>query len=48
MLYTAPSGAVQILLLWIGVAGCWLFPKNRTLVCLVLIALMRRGPPSPF
>ncbi|KAH6660956.1 major facilitator superfamily transporter [Truncatella angustata] len=37
MLYTAPSGAVQVLLLWIGVAGCWLFPRNRTLVVLVLI-----------
>lgn len=37
MLYTAPSGAVQVLVLWIGVAGCWLFPRNRTLVILVLI-----------
>ncbi|KAK7946070.1 uncharacterized protein PG986_010391 [Apiospora aurea] len=37
MLYTAPSGAAQVLLLWIGVAGCWLFPNNRTLVVLALI-----------
>lgn len=37
MLYTAPSGAVQILLLWIGVFGCWLFPHNRTHVILALI-----------
>ncbi|KAK8103207.1 hypothetical protein PG984_016353 [Apiospora sp. TS-2023a] len=37
MLYTAPSGAAQVLLLWIGVAGCWLFPENRTLVVLALI-----------
>ncbi|KAK1997750.1 major facilitator superfamily transporter [Colletotrichum falcatum] len=37
MLYTAPSGAVQIGMLWIGVCGCVLFPKNRTLVALVLI-----------
>ncbi|VUC32362.1 unnamed protein product [Clonostachys rosea] len=37
MLYTAPSGAVQLLALWIGVLGCWLFPRNRTLVALALI-----------
>ncbi|KAK2043445.1 major facilitator superfamily transporter [Colletotrichum somersetense] len=37
MLYTAPSGAVQIGMLWIGVCGCMVFPKNRTLVALVLI-----------
>ncbi|KZL74847.1 pantothenate transporter [Colletotrichum tofieldiae] len=37
MLYTAPSGAVQIGMLWIGVCGCMLFPNNRTLVALVLI-----------
>ncbi|KAK8023560.1 major facilitator superfamily transporter [Apiospora rasikravindrae] len=37
MLYTAPSGAAQVLLLWIGVAGCSLFPHNRTLVVLALI-----------
>ncbi|CAO2654488.1 Nn.00g112210.m01.CDS01 [Neocucurbitaria sp. VM-36] len=37
MLYTAPSGCVQILFLWIGVIGCWILPRNRTLVVLVLI-----------
>jgi hypothetical protein len=37
MLYTAPSGAVQVLLIWIGVLGCWFFPRNRTLVVLALI-----------
>ncbi|EGU71853.1 hypothetical protein FOXB_17646, partial [Fusarium oxysporum f. sp. conglutinans Fo5176] len=37
MLYTAPSGAVQIGLLWIGVGLCTLFPQQRSLVVLVLI-----------
>lgn len=37
MLYTAPSGAVQIAMLWIGVLACILMPRNRTLVALVLI-----------
>ena len=37
MLYTAPSGAVQIVMLWIGVAACMIFPRNRMLVALVLI-----------
>lgn len=37
MLYTAPSGAVQIFVLWIGVALCHFFPKQRTLVVLVMI-----------
>lgn len=37
MLYTAPSGAVQIGLLWIGVGLCTLFPRQRSLVVLVLI-----------
>ncbi|KAF5009269.1 hypothetical protein FDECE_4481 [Fusarium decemcellulare] len=37
MLYTAPSGAVQIGLLWVGVGLCTLFPRQRTLVVLVLI-----------
>lgn len=36
MLYTAPSGALQIMMLWIGVAGCVIFPRNRTLVALAL------------
>ncbi|KAF4972849.1 hypothetical protein FSARC_675 [Fusarium sarcochroum] len=37
MLYTAPSGAVQIGLLWVGVGLCALFPQQRTLVVLFLI-----------
>jgi prolipoprotein diacylglyceryltransferase len=37
MLYTAPSGAVQVLFLWIGVLGNWIFPNNRTHVVLALI-----------
>ncbi|KAK7698023.1 hypothetical protein SLS64_012901 [Diaporthe eres] len=37
MLYTAPSGAVQITMLWIGVLGCVLMPRNRTIVALALV-----------
>ncbi|TLD19790.1 hypothetical protein PspLS_09452 [Pyricularia sp. CBS 133598] len=37
MLCTAPSGAVQVVLLWIGVFLCWLMPQNRTLVVLIMI-----------
>ena len=37
MLYTAPSGAVQMALLWIGTALVYLFPRQRNLVVLVLI-----------
>lgn len=37
LLYTAPSGAVQVAFLWIGVFGCWLFPGNRILVTMALI-----------
>lgn len=37
MLYTAPSGAVQIALLWIGVGLVFILPNQRTLVILVLI-----------
>lgn len=37
LLYTAPSGAVQVAFLWIGVFGCWLFPRNRILVSMALI-----------
>jgi hypothetical protein len=37
ILYTAPSGAVQITLLWIGVLCCWALPSNRTLVALALV-----------
>lgn len=37
MLYTAPSGAVQIALLWIGTALVSCVPHQRNLVVLVLI-----------
>ena len=37
MLYTAPSGAVQIALLWIGVGLVFILPNQRTLVILILI-----------
>ncbi|KAE8412950.1 major facilitator superfamily domain-containing protein [Aspergillus pseudocaelatus] len=37
MLYTAPSGAVQMALLWIGVALATILPRQRTLVALMLI-----------
>lgn len=36
MLLTAPSGAVQMVMIWIGMLGCYLLPNNR---CLVLILL---------
>ncbi|KAL4969179.1 major facilitator superfamily domain-containing protein [Aspergillus stella-maris] len=36
MLYTAPSGAVQVALLWIGLLFCWILPRQRTLVVVVL------------
>lgn len=37
LLYTAPSGAVQIAMLWIGVVGCVVFPRNRTYIALALV-----------
>ena len=39
MLYTAPSGAVQLALIWIGVIGCGLFPRNRSAVAFALMIL---------
>ncbi|OJK01773.1 hypothetical protein ASPACDRAFT_1867479 [Aspergillus aculeatus ATCC 16872] len=36
MLYTAPSGAVQILAIWASLAGCYLLPNNRCLVVMVM------------
>ncbi|KAM5376317.1 hypothetical protein ACJZ2D_005539 [Fusarium nematophilum] len=40
MLYTAPSGAVQISLLWVGVGLCTVFPRQRTLVASCMTATM--------
>ncbi|KAF2090237.1 putative allantoate permease [Saccharata proteae CBS 121410] len=37
ILYTAPSGAVQILMIWVGILGCWLLPRNRCVVVLLVI-----------
>ncbi|RAH72237.1 MFS general substrate transporter [Aspergillus aculeatinus CBS 121060] len=37
MLYTAPSGAVQVALLWVGTALVYWFPRQRSLVVLLLI-----------
>ncbi|KAJ5370979.1 uncharacterized protein N7496_007071 [Penicillium cataractarum] len=37
MLYTAPSGAVQVTLLWIGTALVFFLPRQRTIVILILI-----------
>ncbi|KAJ5279274.1 hypothetical protein N7478_004646 [Penicillium angulare] len=37
VLYTAPSGALQILLLWIGTFLVFLFPRQRNFVALALI-----------
>lgn len=37
MLYTAPSGAVQIALLWVGTGLVMIFPRQRTFIVLALI-----------
>ncbi|KAJ5946833.1 hypothetical protein N7454_003672 [Penicillium verhagenii] len=37
LLYTAPSGAVQVTLLWIGTALVYLFPNQRALITLALV-----------
>lgn len=39
MLYGAPSGAVQILFIWIGVLACNLFPNKRCLIVMLLVAV---------
>jgi hypothetical protein len=39
MLYTAPSGAVQIIFIWVGVLGCYLLPKKRSLIVMLLIII---------
>lgn len=36
LLYGAPSGAVQIVFIWIGIAGCWFYPNRRSLVVLLI------------
>lgn len=37
MLYTAPSGAVQIALLWVGTVLVMVFPRQRNFIVLVLV-----------
>jgi hypothetical protein len=39
MLYTSPSGAVQVFFIWVGVLGCYLFPKNRSLIVMILVVV---------
>ncbi|KAH8880836.1 membrane transporter [Thozetella sp. PMI_491] len=37
LLYNSPAGAVQIVAIWLGVAGCLVLPRNR---CIVVIGLI--------
>lgn len=39
MLYGAPSGAVLILFVWIGVLACHLFPNKRCLIVMLLVTV---------
>lgn len=36
MLFTSPSGAVQIAAIWVGVIACIAFPNKRCLVIMFL------------
>ncbi|KZF20284.1 pantothenate transporter [Xylona heveae TC161] len=36
LLYTSPSGAIQIVFIWIAVIGCLIFPRKRCMVALAL------------
>ncbi|KAE8406888.1 MFS general substrate transporter [Aspergillus pseudonomiae] len=36
MLYTSPSGAIQIIFVWVGIIFCWLWPNRR---CAIVIGL---------
>ena len=36
LLYGSPSGAVQIVFIWIGVAACWFFPNSRCVIVMLL------------
>ena len=42
LLYGSPSGAVQIVFIWIGVGACWLFPNSRSLIvlCISIVPLV--------
>jgi hypothetical protein len=43
LLYNAPSGAVQIAAIWLGVLLCKLFPNRRCLVVVGLILIPITG-----
>lgn len=56
LLYGSPSGAVQIVAIWIGIIACLIFPRRRCLVviglimipvvgCIMLLALPLKGWP---
>ena len=36
LLYGSPSGAVQIVFIWVGVGACWFFPNSRSLIVLLI------------
>jgi hypothetical protein len=39
LLYGSPSGAVQILFIWISVFLCYMFPNRRCLIVIGLITI---------
>lgn len=39
LLYGSPSGAVQIVFIWLGVLLCYLFPNRRCLIVIILITI---------
>lgn len=39
MLYTAPSGAVQAFFIWVAVLVCYLFPRKRSLIAMILVII---------
>lgn len=43
MLYGSPSGAVQLFAIWLGIAGCLLFPNRRCLVVIALVSIPLAG-----
>ncbi|CAG8950023.1 hypothetical protein HYFRA_00004357 [Hymenoscyphus fraxineus] len=56
LLYGCPSGAVQIVAIWIGIVACFLFPNRRCVIvvalvliplvgCIMLLALPLKGWP---
>lgn len=43
LLYGSPSGAIQILFIWLGIAGCIKFPQRRNLIVLLLCIVPLTG-----